>query len=73
MRPEIHQLQRILNSKKELTAKELAKLMGCSIPAVYRRINALVEHGAVLSRVKVPGEQTGPVPSKYTLVRMANS
>jgi hypothetical protein len=58
-----------LSFADDRTAKQLARLAKCSIPTVYRRIQALKDLGAVISESRVPGKQTGPVPLRYRLVK----
>ncbi len=68
MKPVLHKLQSLL--KRELSAKEIAEKMECSIPTAYRRIAALEEAGALISTRLTPRNKTGPVPTRYQLQGM---
>ena len=61
------QLQDIL--KNERSAREIAKIAHCSVPTVHRHLQALKEAGAVLAETKVPTNKTGPIPTRYRLVK----
>jgi len=65
---DLKQLQEIL--KHECSARQIAKVAHCSVPTVHRKLEALKAAGAQLAERKVPGKKTGPIPTKYQLVKM---
>ena len=67
MKPVLQKLQKIL--AREVSAIEIAKRAGCSLPTTYRHIEALKELGAVIAESKEPRKKTGPTPTKFRLVR----
>lgn len=67
MKLDLKQLQDLLT--KEKSALQIAKLAHVSVPTVHRKLAALKEAGAVLAETKVPGDKTGPIPTKYRLVK----
>lgn len=59
-------LKRLLRIPR--TAKELARLMECSIPTAHRRLARLRRDGVRLTETKAWSKNTGPVPRKFSLV-----
>lgn len=50
-----------------VTARKLAALMKCSVPAVYRRLERLKQDGVHIAETKAWSKNTGPVPRKFSL------
>lgn len=72
MKQDLAGLQRVLVNfmyRRDLTARDLARMANCSLPAVYRRIERLKELGAEIQETKERRNQTGPTPIKYRLIR----
>lgn len=59
--------QHALNQPR--TARELARISHCSIPTVYRRIEALRASGSSVALISGESKTTGPVPSRYLIVK----
>lgn len=66
---ELSQLRVLLQSEVPMSAKELARLMSCSMPTVYARLNALARAGVVIIEVREPCSTPGPTPTRYKLAR----
>lgn len=64
-------LQTALAKRKNVSARTLAELVDCSLPTVYRRLQLLIEAGAIITEARTPGSKTGPVPRLFTLTRAA--
>ena len=62
-------LEKTLRKHPHSTAKQLAALMGCSVPTAYRRLRALRAGGAAVSEFKKYKGTTGPQPVQYALVK----
>lgn len=54
--------------KTERTARDLARLMGCSVPTAYRRLEALKRAGMQIVEATTFSKKTGPAPRKFRLV-----
>lgn len=66
----LSQLQDALKEKRTgIFAPQLARTLKCSLPTIYRRIEALVKEGAVIAEVKERREKTGPTPRKFVLMK----
>lgn len=50
-----------------ITARKLAALMKCSLPAAYRRLERLKQNGVRVAEAKGWSKNTGPVPRKFSL------
>lgn len=61
-------LEAALSHRPHQTAKQLAKLMSCSVPTVYRRVRAAKDAGARISETVIPSGKTGPDPVLFSLV-----
>lgn len=49
------------------TAKEIARIMKCSKPTAYRRIEALKERGEAVYELAQASKCSGPVPLAFGL------
>jgi len=69
--PALLKLQLILKEKKVVKAKELRKILRCTLPTVYRRIATLRKYGADIQEVIElgPARKTGPRPRRFVLVK----
>jgi len=66
MTPKLQKLQAALSGKKAVTAKQLARVLSCSIPTIYRRIEALrAEKVAVNVIIEGAGTRRGPKPARF--------
>ena len=67
----LEKLQLILKARKSVKAKELRKTLRCTLPTVYRRIEALRTLGAVILETIDAGPvvKTGPRPKAFVLVK----
>lgn len=64
-------LQEVLAKHPNITAKRLAKLVGCSVPTIYRQVEALQKSGVkiISFQLYTTAAKTGPRPALYALVR----
>lgn len=52
--------------RRTLTAREIARELGCSKPAAYERVRALIDRGVAVFQVRAPrAGGTGPAPVAY--------
>ena len=54
--------------KTERTARDLARLMDCSVPTAYRRLERLKQMGLKVIESTTFSKKTGPAPRKFSLV-----
>lgn len=59
---------RVLLEAQPLTAKQIAKRMGCCLPAVYERIAALRTRGVNVVEQRRATKSTGPKPVAFNVV-----